>query len=156
MAEFSEAWEKSNFKGALDESQGSLYPTAGLRCCPGYRYSRCFWLSYANCPGRNTSLVFLLVIVFGVIAFFEIPRLLQRQYWRELVVFSLLLSLGFALSLLLALRVDLPNSYPTHNNGICKYQPEGYFAKCIIYQVYSWQQVSQVNFFVLSGADLND
>lgn len=58
----------------------------------------------------------LLVIVFGLITIIEIPGMLQRGYWREMFVFSLLLSFGFILSLLLALGVELPNvSTVIHN-----------------------------------------
>jgi|CZCA01.1.fsa_nt_gi hypothetical protein len=51
----------------------------------------------------------LLVAVFTVIALFEVPKILEKGLWRELLVFSVLLLFGFTLSVLLALEVRLPS-----------------------------------------------
>lgn len=50
----------------------------------------------------------LVVITFIVIAWLEIPELVQKKYWRELVAYCALLLPGFVLSLLLAMGVDFP------------------------------------------------
>jgi hypothetical protein len=43
-------------------------------------------------------MVFLIIIAFAVIGSIEIPGLVRKKLWRELIVFSILLSLGFSLS----------------------------------------------------------
>ena len=53
--------------------------------------------------------IVLLVAVFTVIALFEVPKILEKRLWRELLVFSILLLVGFTLSVLLALDVRLPS-----------------------------------------------
>lgn len=55
-------------------------------------------------------MVILLILLTTGIFLFEAPRLIRKKYWRELVVFSLLLSFGFLLSLLHTLGVPLPSS----------------------------------------------
>ncbi|ABO51342.1 conserved hypothetical protein [Desulforamulus reducens MI-1] len=54
-------------------------------------------------------MIFLLILTFTTMAFFEIPALVQRQYWRELVVFLSLWLLAFVLSILYALGIQLPS-----------------------------------------------
>jgi uncharacterized membrane protein len=53
--------------------------------------------------------VIVLIAVFIVIGLFEVPKILKKRLWRELLVFSLLLILGFTLSALIALDVPLPS-----------------------------------------------
>ena len=53
--------------------------------------------------------VILLIAVFTVIGLFEVPKILKKGLWRELLVFSSLLILGFTLSALIALDVPLPS-----------------------------------------------
>jgi Na+/H+ antiporter NhaA len=53
-------------------------------------------------------MIIVLILVFGGIALIEVPRLVQQQYWRELTVFSILLGIGFVLSVLIALGVPIP------------------------------------------------
>lgn len=53
--------------------------------------------------------VILLIAVFIVIGLFEVPKILKKGLWRELLVFSSLLILGFTLSVLIALEVPLPS-----------------------------------------------
>ena len=53
--------------------------------------------------------IVLLVAVFTVIGLFEVPKIVGKRLWRELIVFSLLLAFGFTLSVLLALDVHLPS-----------------------------------------------
>lgn len=58
--------------------------------------------------------VLLLILVFTVIALLEIPGLLKQKQWAELITSSVLLSIGFLLSLLQTVGVKVPNP----NKGI--------------------------------------
>ena len=51
----------------------------------------------------------LLLIIFITIALFEIPGLVKKNYWRELVIFSLMLTFDFILYFLLIMGVDFPS-----------------------------------------------
>jgi len=51
----------------------------------------------------------LLVVLFLGIIFFEAPELVRKKMWRELVAFSVILAIGFVLSLLQILGLALPN-----------------------------------------------
>ncbi|CDX04740.1 hypothetical protein DesLBE_2552 [Desulfitobacterium sp. LBE] len=53
--------------------------------------------------------ILLLVIVFLGVVLFELPELIQKRYWRELITVIFLLSIGFILSLLLAMGIEVPN-----------------------------------------------
>ncbi|HAG06635.1 MAG: putative membrane protein [Clostridia bacterium 62_21] len=53
-------------------------------------------------------IVLLLMLFLGIILF-EVPGLAKKQMWRELTAFSVYLWIGMALSIPLALGVDLPN-----------------------------------------------
>ncbi len=53
--------------------------------------------------------VILLIAVFAVIGLFEVPKMLRNGLWRELLVFIVLLILGFTLSVLLTLDVPVPS-----------------------------------------------
>ncbi|SHN48958.1 hypothetical protein [Desulfitobacterium chlororespirans] len=53
--------------------------------------------------------ILLLVIVFLGVVLFELPELIQKKYWRELITVIFLLSIGFILSLLLAMGIEVPN-----------------------------------------------
>lgn len=53
-------------------------------------------------------MIILVVGVFALIAGLQVPGLVRKGYWRELVVFSILLGMGFVLSVLLAMGVELP------------------------------------------------
>lgn len=54
-------------------------------------------------------LLLLLVLTFLAIIAWEVPGLLRKKLWRELAVFSTLWLLGFLLSFLLTVGVQLPN-----------------------------------------------
>lgn len=56
-----------------------------------------------------TSFIFLLVSLFLIMAFLEIPALLKKKSWRELLAFSFFLVLGFALSLPQVLGIEIAN-----------------------------------------------
>lgn len=52
---------------------------------------------------------FLIVLAFGLIAFYEVPGILQRGQRRDLLAFSILLLTGLVLSMLYQAGVVLPN-----------------------------------------------
>lgn len=53
--------------------------------------------------------IILLLITFCSITLFEAPYLIRKKMWRELIAFSILLIIGFTLSLLQIIRVKIPN-----------------------------------------------
>jgi len=53
--------------------------------------------------------VFLLLSAFLGITLFEVPGLIQKRYWRELIAFFVFLSIAFILSFLLTIGVKIPN-----------------------------------------------
>jgi len=54
-------------------------------------------------------MIVLLLIAFAVIAWLEVPGLVKKKMWRELVVFSIYLSVGMALSIPQVLGISPPN-----------------------------------------------
>lgn len=58
--------------------------------------------------------VLILFLVFACIALLEIPKLLRKKQWPELITSSVLLAIGFILSLLQIIGVKIPNP----NKGI--------------------------------------
>nr|WP_045576672.1 hypothetical protein [Desulfosporosinus sp. I2] len=56
-------------------------------------------------------MTFLLMSVFLGIILFEVPKLIRNKHWRELIVFSSLLSMAFILSLLQILDVKVPSPF---------------------------------------------
>ena len=69
--------------------------------------------------------VLLLILVFSVIALIEVPKLIKKKLWGELAAFSVLLSIGFILSLLLTIGVKLPNPSKAIENLIKLIVPVG-------------------------------
>ncbi|ATW24763.1 hypothetical protein [Candidatus Formimonas warabiya] len=53
-------------------------------------------------------MLLLLVLPFLAMAAWEVPGLLRKKLWPELAVFFMVWLLGFVLSLLLAVGVELP------------------------------------------------
>ena len=49
------------------------------------------------------------LIGFALIAFFQIPGLVKKKEWRELVIFSIFLFVGFSLNLLMSFGIKLPS-----------------------------------------------
>lgn len=54
-------------------------------------------------------MVFMLIAAYAGIILFEVPGLVKNRYWRELVVFSVILALAFTVSLLQTMNVKIPN-----------------------------------------------
>ena len=59
-------------------------------------------------------MIFLLIIVFIGVVLIEVPGLIRKKHWRELVVFSLFLLAAFIMTLLQTIGVKLPSPF----NGI--------------------------------------
>lgn len=58
--------------------------------------------------------IFVLLLVFSAIGLYEIPGLMRKKEWPELITSSVLLAIGFTLSFLQVIGVDVPNP----NKGI--------------------------------------
>ena len=54
-------------------------------------------------------MIFLLVCAFLGVILIEVPSLISKKHWRELVVFSILLSIAFVMALLQTIGVKLPS-----------------------------------------------
>ena len=63
-------------------------------------------------------MVLLLILVFIIIILYEVPELIKKKYWRELIVFSALLTIGFVLSLLQTLGYTIPSPVEAIENII--------------------------------------
>lgn len=50
-----------------------------------------------------------IIVVFTMIALFELPGLIRRKYWREIISFSLLLFFGFVLYTMRYYGVKFPS-----------------------------------------------
>ncbi len=53
-------------------------------------------------------MIALLIMGFGIVALIQIPALVQKQWWRELIVFMVLWSAGFILSIMISTGITLP------------------------------------------------
>ena len=58
--------------------------------------------------------ILVLVLLFAGLSLIDIPKLIRKKQWPELITSSVLLSIGFILSLLQIIGVDVPNP----NKGI--------------------------------------
>lgn len=54
-------------------------------------------------------MIYLLVIIFIVIMFIEVPVLIRNKYWHELKIFTGFLILAFVLSLFYIMSIPIPN-----------------------------------------------
>jgi hypothetical protein len=54
-------------------------------------------------------MIILLILVYTTIALIQIPRLVKKKYWRELVAFSCFLVIAFIFSLLLGMGMKIPS-----------------------------------------------
>jgi hypothetical protein len=53
--------------------------------------------------------IIVLVLLFSGLALFEIPKLIRKKQWPELISSCVLLCIGFLLSLLQVIGVEIPN-----------------------------------------------
>jgi hypothetical protein len=57
-------------------------------------------------------MIILVGLVFFTIAIFQVRALVKQKYWRELVVFVLLHTVAFTLSMLYVMGVQIPSPMP--------------------------------------------
>jgi uncharacterized membrane protein YqgA involved in biofilm formation len=53
--------------------------------------------------------IFLILLTGACIAWYEVPKLVSRQMWRELTAFGGLLALGLGLAIAQAAHLPVPN-----------------------------------------------
>ncbi len=75
------------------------------------------------------KIIYLLITIYIFIAAMQIPSLIKQKYWRELVAFSLFITLAFTFSLLISLDVKIPSplkviQYDIQDKYNLKYQQE--------------------------------
>lgn len=51
----------------------------------------------------------LLILAFAIMALIEVPELIKKKYWRELIAFSVILILAFVISVFQYKDIDIPN-----------------------------------------------
>ncbi len=54
-------------------------------------------------------MIALLIMGFGIVALIQIPALVKKQWWRELICFTVLWSAGFILSIMISTGITLPS-----------------------------------------------
>ncbi len=54
-------------------------------------------------------MIFLVILTFLGITMIEVPGLIKKRYWKELIIFSALLLLGFIPSILLSMEFEFPS-----------------------------------------------
>lgn len=53
--------------------------------------------------------IFLILLIGACIAWYEVPKMVGKQMWRELAAFSGFLAIGLALAIAQALHLPAPN-----------------------------------------------
>jgi hypothetical protein len=53
-------------------------------------------------------MIVLLLIGFAFVAIWELPALVRNRWWREIILFMVLWSAGFMLSVMISLGITLP------------------------------------------------
>ena len=51
----------------------------------------------------------MLVLAYIILVLIEVPKLIKNKHWRELVVFSVILTLAFINSIFQLKDIDIPN-----------------------------------------------
>lgn len=54
-------------------------------------------------------MVFLVIIIYAALALIDVPRLIKKKYWRDLIVYSALMALAVMATLFRVLDVNVPN-----------------------------------------------
>lgn len=54
-------------------------------------------------------MIFLLIAAFICMILYEAPGLIKNRHWKELVAFSILISIAFFISLMQLLKIEIPN-----------------------------------------------
>lgn len=65
-------------------------------------------------------MIALLFLGFGIMALMEIPGLIQKQWWRELIGFFIFWSAGFILSIMMSMGITLPPVSTIINNSVIR------------------------------------
>jgi hypothetical protein len=63
-------------------------------------------------------MIALLLIGFAIVALIQIPDLVRKQWWRELIVFMVLWFTGLTLSVMISMGINLPPISTIINNTI--------------------------------------
>lgn len=71
-------------------------------------------------------MIVLLIATFAVIALIEVPRLIKKKYWRELIAFSVILTIAFVISVLQLMHIEIPNPVKDSQFFIKSLFPFGY------------------------------
>jgi len=53
-------------------------------------------------------MIALVLMGFGIVALIQIPGLVRKQWWRELICFAFLWFMGLILSVMIAIGIKLP------------------------------------------------
>jgi len=53
-------------------------------------------------------MIALLLIGFGIVALIQIPGLVRKQWWRELICFAVLWFTGLIFSVMVSMGINLP------------------------------------------------
>ena len=53
-------------------------------------------------------MIALLLMGFIIVALIQIPSLIKKQWWKELICFTVLWSIGLVLSMMVAIGITLP------------------------------------------------
>ncbi|WP_061215046.1 hypothetical protein [Syntrophomonas wolfei] len=53
-------------------------------------------------------MIALVLIGFGMVALIQIPGLVRKQWWRELLCFAVLLFMGLILSVMISMGIEIP------------------------------------------------
>lgn len=54
-------------------------------------------------------MIILLILAYFLISYYQIRSLAGKKHWRDLVVFSFIMTFSFVVSILYCMGVDLPN-----------------------------------------------
>lgn len=54
-------------------------------------------------------MIFLLIVVFAGVTWYEVPGLVSQKHWRSFMLFSILMSFAFVLSFLLVIGIRIPS-----------------------------------------------
>ncbi|MEA4894806.1 MAG: hypothetical protein VB064_06050 [Oscillospiraceae bacterium] len=54
-------------------------------------------------------MIVVMLIAFAVLAVLEVPGLIKKKQWRELVSYSVLMLIAIAISILYYKRIEIPN-----------------------------------------------
>ncbi|MBP1760487.1 MAG: hypothetical protein H6Q64_29 [Firmicutes bacterium] len=69
-------------------------------------------------------MIFLLLVGFGIMALIQVPALVRKRWWKELICYSLLWLTGLALSVIISMGIIIPpisavlNKYITSALGL--------------------------------------